>query len=217
MNKEQLRLYLVTDQDAAKGRDLVGVVRQAVAGGVSMVQLREKTAKTRDFIALGQHLMEILRPMHIPLLVNDRVDFALAIGADGVHIGQSDKPYILARQILGADKIIGLSVENMDDLKLANALDVDYIGVSPVFSTPTKTDTRQPFGLDGLREAVKRSTHPVVGIGGMNKQTVASVMRCGADGIAVVSAIVGAENPMLASRELVEIISNTEKLKMNRK
>lgn len=208
MNKEQLRLYLVTDRDAAKGRDMVGIVRQAVAGGVSMVQLREKNANTRDFIALGQQLMEVLQPLQIPLLVNDRVDVALAIGADGVHIGQSDMPFGIARQILGPDKIIGLSVENMDDLRIANDLDVDYIGVSPVFSTPTKTDTHKPFGLDGLRKAVELSTHPLVGIGGMNRQTAASVMRCGADGIAVVSAIVGAEEPMLASRELISIISN---------
>lgn len=209
MNREQLRLYLVTDRDAARGRDMVGIVRRAVEGGVTMVQLREKTADTRDFVALGQQLMEMLQPLHVPLLVNDRVDVALAIGADGVHIGQRDMPYAIARQMLGKDRIIGLSVESMEDLQAANALDVDYIGVSPVFSTPTKTDTKKPFGLDGLRRAVELSRHPVVGIGGMNVQTAAPVMRCGADGIAVVSAIVGAEDPMCASRELMSIISNT--------
>lgn len=209
MNKKQLRLYLVTDRDAAKGRDMVGMVRQAVAGGVSMVQLREKTACTRDFVELGQRLAEVLRPLGVPLLVNDRIDVALAIGADGVHIGQSDMPYDMARQILGPDKIIGLSVESLDDVRSANALDVDYVGVSPVFSTPTKTDTRRPFGLDGLRQAVALSVHPTVAIGGMNSQTADSVMRCGTDGIAVVSAIVGAEDPMLASCELLSIVSNT--------
>ena len=208
MNREQLRLYLVTDRDAAKGRDMVGVVRQAVKGGVTMVQLREKAACTRDFVELGQRLTEVLRPLGVPLLVNDRIDVALAIGADGVHIGQSDMPYKMARQILGSGKIIGLSVESLDDVRSANALDVDYVGVSPVFSTPTKTDTKRPFGLDGLRKAVELSVHPVVGIGGMNVQTAAPVMCCGADGIAVVSAIIGAENPERASRELLQQISD---------
>lgn len=204
-----LRLYLVTDRGLAGGREISQIVREAVAGGVTMVQLREKECSTRDFIGLGRELKAMLSACGVPLIINDRVDVALACGADGVHIGQSDMPYDAARRILGPDRIIGLSVESMDDVIAANSLDVDYIGVSPVFSTPTKTDTATPFGLDGLREAVRLSHHPVVGIGGMNLSTAADVMSCGADGIAVVSAIVAADSPGNAAGELSEVVNAT--------
>lgn len=205
--KESLRLYLVTDRGLAGGRDIVDIVREAVAGGVTMVQLREKDCSTQEFVALGRELKTLLSSYDVPLIINDRVDVALACNADGVHIGQSDMPYETARRLLGPDKIIGLSVENMDEVIEANRLDVDYIGVSPVFATPTKTDTAIPFGLDGLREAVRLSRHPVVGIGGMNASTAADVMSCGADGIAVVSAIVAADSPGDAARELLDAVN----------
>lgn len=167
-----------------------------------MVQLREKEASTRDFVELARALKDVLRDKQVPLLINDRIDVALAVDADGVHIGQSDMPYDVARKMLGPNKMIGLSVENHQQVVDANGLDCDYIGVSPVFATPTKTDTATPFGLDGLREAVRTSIHPSVAIGGMNLQTAASVMTCGTDGIAVVSAIMGADNPEQAARKL---------------
>jgi thiamine-phosphate pyrophosphorylase len=132
MTKDSLKLYLVTDRDLSLGRSLEEVVREAVAGGVTMVQLREKDAPTGEFVELGRRLMSILNPLGIPLIINDRVDVALAVDADGVHIGQSDMAYADARRLLGPDKIIGLSVENMDNLLKANELDVDYIGISPV-------------------------------------------------------------------------------------
>lgn len=204
---EELLLYLVTDRPLCLGKDLKQTVLQAVEGGVTIVQLREKDIDTKDFVDLAVKLKAALSPHGIKLIINDRVDVALASDADGVHIGQSDMPYGLARKILGDDKIIGLSVETMDDLKIANEMDVDYVGISPVYSTPTKTDTAAPFGLDGLREAVKRSKHPTVAIGGMNKNTAADVMATGCDGIAVVSAIVSAEDPKSAAAELLNIIS----------
>lgn len=203
MDREQLRLYLVTDRGLALGRSLEDVVAQAVAGGVTMVQLREKDIDTRDFVAEAVRLKALLGPLGVPLIINDRVDVALASDADGVHIGQSDMPYGIARKLLGPDKIIGLSVENMSQVIEANALDVDYIGISPVFATPTKTDTAQPFGLDGLAEAVRLSEHPTVAIGGMNAATAAEVMACGTDGIALVSAIMGAEDPRAAAVQLL--------------
>ena len=206
MKKEDLRLYLVTDRTMAKERPIEIIVKQAVEGGVTMVQLREKLIGTRDFIALALKLKEVLKPYGVPLIINDRVDVALAADADGVHIGQSDMPYAFARRILGPDKIIGLSVENFEQIEEANRLDVDYIGVSPVFSTPTKTDTARPFGLEGLRKAVRMSVHPTVAIGGMNERTAADVMTCGADGIAVVSAIVCAYDPEESSKNLLQII-----------
>lgn len=202
-----MKLYLVTDRKIAGDRKMEDIVKEAAEGGVTMVQLREKDICTRDFIDLAIRLKAVLKPFGIPLLINDRVDVALASGADGVHIGQSDMPYRMARTLLGRDSIIGLSVENMEQVMAAESLDVDYLGVSPVFATPTKTDTAEPFGLDGLRKAAAVSSHPLVGIGGMNARTAAGVMDAGADGIAVVSAIVGAESPERASEELLRIIN----------
>lgn len=206
MRREDLRLYLVTDRPLSLGRDIDWIVEEAVKGGATMVQLREKDCSTREFIELAAKLKETLKPLGVPLLINDRIDVALAIDADGVHIGQSDMPYETARKLLGPEKIIGLSVENMDDIRVANGLDVDYVGISPVYSTHTKTDTAAPFGLDGLREAVKLSVHPTVAIGGMNMKTAKDVMACGTDGIAVVSAIVSADSPCEAARNLLEVM-----------
>ncbi len=202
MKAEQLRLYLVTDRGLSLERDLEWIVSQAVKGGTTMVQLREKDIDTREFIALGERLLKLLRPAGVPLIINDRVDVALAVDADGVHIGQSDMPYEIARRLLGPSKIIGLSVENLDELREANSLDVDYIAVSPVYSTATKTDTAPPFGLEGLRSAVAISRHPSVAIGGMNASTAPDVLATGVDGIAVVSAICSASDPKLAAEEL---------------
>ena len=211
--KEALKLYLVTDRSLSLGRTLQEVVTEAVAGGVTMVQLREKEASTGEMIVLAKQLQEILKPLNIPLIINDRVDVALAVDADGVHIGQSDMPYNIARELLGPDKIIGLSVESLDDIRAANRIDVDYIGISPVFATPTKLDTSKPFGINGLKEAVRLSTHPTVAIGGMNRATIKDVMLTGCDGVAVVSAISSAESPKKASEELKSIVnSNSQTL-----
>ena len=202
-----LKLYLVTDRGLCpEGRSLVQTVKDAVEGGVTMVQLREKDIDTRTFIEEALELKALLGPLGVPLIINDRVDVALASDADGVHIGQSDMPYAIARRLLGPDRIIGLSVENMDQVAQADALDVDYIGVSPVFATPTKTDTARPFGLDGLREAVRITKHPTVAIGGINALTAADVMAAGTDGIAVVSAIIAAPDPRAAAEELKNIV-----------
>ena len=201
-----LSLYLVTDRPLSGGRDMAWIVREAAAGGVSMVQLREKECSTAEFIALARQLKTTLLPLGIPLIINDRVDVALAVDADGVHIGQSDMPYETARQLLGPDKIIGLSVETMEEVIAANALDVDYIGISPVYATPTKTDTLAPFGLEGIEEVMRLSRHRCVAIGGMNRDTIGEVIARGVEGVAVVSAIVAADSPREASEELAAII-----------
>ena len=199
MRREDLALYLVTDRGLSMGRDLETVVLQAVEGGVTLVQLREKDIDTREFIALGLRLKAALAGSGVP---------ALAVDADGVHIGQSDMPYEIARRLLGPDKIIGLSVETMDEVLQANGLDVDYVAVSPVFATKTKTDTLTPFGYEGLEQACRLTRHPICGIGGMNTDTVGRAIACGADGVAVVSAIVSAPDPRLASKKLKSIIDN---------
>lgn len=208
MRREDLALYLVTDRGLSLGRDLETVVLEAVKGGVTLVQLREKDIDTREFIALGLRLKAALAGSGVPLLINDRVDVALAVDADGVHIGQSDMPYDIARRLLGPDKIIGLSVETIEEVVQANGLDVDYIAVSPVFATHTKTDTLPPFGYEGLERACRLTRHPVCGIGGMNEDTAGRAIACGADGVAVVSAIVSAPDPRLASNRLKTIIDN---------
>ncbi len=208
-----LSLYLVTDRPLSLGRDIAWIAEEAAKGGVTMVQLREKDINTRAFIALAHQLKAVLSPLNIPLIINDRVDVALASDADGVHIGQSDMDYETARRLVGPDKIIGLSVENMQQLEEANALDVDYIGISPVFSTATKTDTAQPFGLEGLKKAVALSKHLAVAIGGINMSNTPDIIKAGADGIAVVSAICSANNPQKAAQELKEVIEQSRELK----
>jgi thiamine-phosphate pyrophosphorylase len=201
-----LSLYLVTDRSLSLNRELEWIVQEAVEGGVTMVQLREKDCTTRDFLATAIRLKRILTLYSVPLIVNDRVDIAMASNADGLHIGQSDMPYYIARKLMGENRIIGLSVENMEQVKLANSLDVDYIGISPVFGTPTKTDTAQPFGLDGLRQAVAVSCHPTIAIGGINLGNANQVIQTGTNGIAVVSAICSAEHPKQAAIELKKLL-----------
>ena len=206
MKPLDLRLYLVADGTAANRHRIPEMVERAVAGGVTLVQLREKTADTRTFLQIAFKLKEILADWGVPLIVNDRVDIAWAVDADGVHIGQRDMPYKVAKRLLGADKIIGLSVENMRQVEAANRLDVDYIGVSPVFLTPTKPDAKNAFGIEGLKKAVEVTRHKAVAIGGIQVENASEIMQTGVDGISVVSAIVKAENPRSAAEALVERI-----------
>lgn len=197
-----LSLYLVTDRSLSLGRKLEWMVEEAVKGGVTVVQLREKDCTTREFIELACALKQKLCSYNVPLLINDRVDVALAADADGVHIGQSDMPYAMARKLLGSEKIIGLSVENLEQVYEANKLDVDYIGISPVFSTNTKTDTATPFGIEGIKQVMAVSKHPAVAIGGINSENATAIMQAGANGIAVVSAICSANDPYQAALQL---------------
>ena len=195
-------VYLVTDQASCLHHSLETIVSNSARAGVCLVQLREKTINTRSFLNKALAIKAILAPFSVPLIINDRVDIALATGAHGVHIGQSDMPYKTARRLLGPDAIIGLSVETWEDVTTAQDLSVDYIGVSPVFSTPTKTDTKEPWGIAGLKRIKAYSRHPLVAIGGINLSNTARVIRAGADSIAVVSAICSAEDPFEATRRL---------------
>ena len=153
-------VYLVTDRTLIAGKFLEDTILQAVKGGVSVVQLREKKISTRCFIKEAQRIKTLLAPYKVPLIINDRVDVALAVEADGVHIGQEDMPYPLTRKLLGKKAIIGLSVEAMEQVLEAEAYDVDYLGVSAIFATLTKTDTKHIWGIEGLREIRKISRHP---------------------------------------------------------
>ncbi len=193
-------IFLVTGD--CPHNDIEAVVAQAAEAGVCCVQLREKTADTRTFLNRAIRLKALLSHLGIPLIINDRVDIALASGADGVHIGQSDMPYEKARQLMGKDAIIGLSVETWEDVETAQDLNLTYIGVSPVFATPTKTDTKAPWGLDGLARIREYSRHALVAIGGLNSVNVPDVVQAGANAVAVVSAICGAEDPFGATLAL---------------
>lgn len=205
-----LSLYLVTDQSLSLDRTLKSVVEAAVRGGVSMVQLREKNASTKEFYELAMRMKVCLKPYNVPLIINDRLDIALACDAEGLHIGQSDMPYEIARKLLGKNKIIGLSVENVQDAKEANNLDVDYIGISPVFDTQTKIDTSKALGLEGIKEISCICRHPSVGIGGININNAANIISAGANGISVVSAIMSAQDPMESARQLRNIVDRTK-------
>lgn len=195
-------LYLVTDRELCRGRPLTEIVRQAVEGGVAYVQLREKGLSFRDFVDEAREIKKLLETYHVPLIINDRVEVALACGAAGVHLGQSDMPYSEARKIMGDKAIIGLSVETWSDVEEAQRFDVTYIAVSPVFATPTKTDTKKPWGLQGLKKIKKFSRHPLVAIGGVNEKNISAVVEAGADCVAVVSAICAADDPVSAARRL---------------
>lgn len=200
-------VYLVTDPKYARERSMESLVVEAARAGVCCVQLREKNSSIRDFVELAICVKAALASYRVPLIINDRIDVALAAGADGVHIGQSDMPYQLARKLMGPKAIIGLSVETWDDVLAAQELDVDYLGISPVYATPTKTDTKDPWGLAGVRRIRDYSRHHLVAIGGINPQNAAEVIRAGAHCVAVVSAICGAPDPFAATAALKQTIS----------
>lgn len=204
-----LELYLVTDEAACLGRDFFWVVEEAVKGGVSMVQLREKSLSTRAFIDRAKRLKSLLQTYNVPLIINDRVDVALAVDADGVHIGQSDMPFQTAHRLLGEGKIIGLSAEKRPDLLEAEHWNLSYVAVSPLFATPTKTDTDKPWGLEGLQWARQQSRHPLVVIGGLHTGNARDAVMNGANGIAVVSAICSAPSPREAAKELKTIAQDS--------
>jgi thiamine-phosphate pyrophosphorylase len=199
-------LYLVTDRGLSRGRPTLEIIKAAVNGGATVVQLREKDCSTREFIEQALAIKEFLKDHGVPLIINDRVDVAQAVKADGVHLGQTDMPLEVAKKIVGDSMIIGISAESLQDAIEAEKGGADYLGVSPIYATPTKTDTAPPLGLEGLREIRRAVSLPLVGIGGLNPGNAAEVIRSGADGVAVVSAIVAADDPQTAADELKHII-----------
>lgn len=200
MSRSRYRLCLVTDRAMAGGRSLTQIVAAAVRGGVSMVQLREKDAPTRAFVEQARALKALLAPLGAPLLINDRVDVALACGADGVHVGQSDMPVETARALLPKGALIGLSITGADDLARADADAADYLGVGPIFAQTTKADATAPLGIDGFRALRTMSRKPMMIIGGIGPDTCAPLLAAGADGLAVVSAIMAAADVEAAAR-----------------
>ncbi len=206
MKRFDLSLYLVLDPDLCAGIGMVETARLAVVGGATIVQLRDKHGGTARMVETGLALKDVLRGTGALLVINDDVEAALAIGADGLHIGQDDMGPAAARAKIGPNMILGLSVETE---ALAAAIDpaiVDYAGIGPVFATPTKSDHKRPIGFDGLANLVKVAPVPTVAIGGLKSEHVASVFAAGADGLAVVSAVCGTPDPMAATLRIAEEI-----------
>lgn len=219
--RQALGVYLVTDRPLYGARDLLEVVRGAVAGGTTMVQLREKACGTREFVELARAVVDVTRPAGVPLLINDRVDVAIAAGVDGVHVGQSDMAVADVRTLLdatlGAHCIVGLSVQTYAETVAACApgARIDYIGLGPVHSTATKPDAPEGLGLAEFSRCARyarQADMPVVAIGGLGVSNAAEAIAAGADGVAVVSAIVAAHDPKGAAQELAGTVATARTL-----
>ncbi len=200
-------LYLVTDRPSCAGRDLLEVVRQAVQGGVTLVQLREKDLPARELVHLAREMKELLHRFAVPLIINDRVDVALASGADGIHVGQEDLHPLDVRKLAGPDLILGYTAHTPELAREAESLPVDYLGAGPVFGTRTKKDPKPTLGLDGLRRIRQAFSRTLVGIGSINTENAAQVIRSGADGVAVVSAICSAPSPLETAAQMRQSIA----------
>ncbi len=200
-----LRLCLVTDRLLAGARPLAEIVAAAARGGATMVQLREKEATTRAFLEEARALKALLRPLGVKFLVNDRLDVAIAVDADGLHVGQDDMPVGEARRLLGPDKIIGLSITDPSQALRSDAAAADYLGVGPIYTQQTKSDASRPLGVEGFRQARRLTGSPMVAIGGLTPENAAPLVAAGADGVAVVSAIVAATDPEAAARRFARL------------
>lgn len=197
-----LSLYLVAGPSDCANGDLVATVREAVAGGVTIVQLRDKTAADEEFVTLGRKLKAVLDGTGVPLVINDRVHLVEAIGAQGVHVGVKDMPAREVRWMVGDDILIGTSINPADPATLPDPAYVDHVGIGPVFATSTKPDHDAPIGFDGLARLVAQAKVPAVAIGGIKHGHAAHALNAGAQGLCVVSAICGAADPRDAARRL---------------
>ena len=206
MKKEDIdySVYLVTDRRNKTDEEFLNIIEEAIKGGTTIVQLREKTASTKEFYDLALKVKEITSRYDVPLLINDRIDIALAVDSEGVHIGQDDMPAGIAREIIGEDKILGVSASTVDEAKKAQIDGADYIGSGAVFPTSSKDDA-DSVSKEELKEIVDSVDIPVVAIGGINLDNASLLKDTGIAGFSVISAIMYAEDPKLASSQLKEI------------
>jgi thiamine-phosphate pyrophosphorylase len=202
-----LSVYLITDRTLCGARGVLDTVREAIAGGVSIVQLRDPEAKTRALVEEARALVTLLRPAKIPFIVNDRVDVALAADADGVHVGQKDMTVADARRLIGRRRILGLSITSEADLDKVDLDGVDYLGVGPIYASATKPDAAPPIAIGGLRAVAERTGLPIVAIGGLHAGNAEEAIAAGAHGIAVVSAICAAPDALVAAAELAKVVA----------
>jgi thiamine-phosphate pyrophosphorylase len=203
-------LYVITAEIAHMGRSHIDIARAAISGGAQAIQLREKSASD-DIFRIAQEMRELTRQAGVKFIVNDRVDVALAAEADGVHIGQQDMGILEARRMLGSNKIVGISATCVDEAVKAEVQGADYVGVGPIFPTPSKSDAVEPIGCGVLEDIRKRVRIPLVAIGGINAENVEKVLLAGADSIAVISAVSLAEDMVSAARELAQRIAGFAK------
>lgn len=204
------RLHVLTDRKTSRGRSHLQVAEAAIAGGADVLQLRDKEASSGLLYREALELRKLTRDAGIPFIVNDRLDIALAVDADGVHVGQSDLPASVVRRILGPGKILGVSVATVEEAVRAERDGADYLGVGPVFEARgTKPDTGEPMGLDVIARIRPHCRLPIVAIGGINAENVRKVREAGADGAAVISAIVSTDDIPQATRRLKRILEGT--------
>ncbi|MHB9292807.1 thiamine-phosphate pyrophosphorylase [Hollandina sp. SP2] len=204
---QDLLLYLCTDQVQSLGRPITEAVEAAIAGGVTMVQFREKEVSTKEFHRIALEVQAVTRRHHVPLVINDRLAIALAVGAEGLHIGQSDLPLTVARRLAGTALFIGVSVSTMEEARRAQDQGADYLGVGAVYPTGSKVDAGEAIGLNRLEEICAAVNIPVVGIGGINAANAAEVMKTGVAGIAVISGILSQPHIQDAARDLRMIVN----------
>lgn len=200
-------VYLVTDNGLRGERPLEEVVRASIRGGAGVVQYRDKHSSTRMLVTTAALLRDICRQAGACFLLNDRIDVALAVDADGVHLGQDDMPLRSARKLLGPERCIGITVHNLEELKQAEADGADYLSAAPVFATTTKPDHQQPLGFEGVKQLALAARKPLVAIGGIDHTNAAGVIGSGANGVCVVSAVMAAVDPEQATRALRAIVA----------
>jgi thiamine-phosphate pyrophosphorylase len=211
MRKFNYKLYLVTNTEACCGRDFFEVVEAAIKGGVDIVQIREKDLDEKDFLDKTLRLKELLYKYNVPLIVNDSLAVAMRSNASGLHVGNSDAPPTTVKDQWPDCSILGYSVEHLDQLKSDNAAVSNYIALSPIFATKTKTDTIVEWGLEGIRLVRSLTNKPLVAIGNVNATNAASIIAAGADCLAVVSAICSAQDPEWAAADIRNEIEKVNK------
>lgn len=204
LNKKALQLYLVTDSSWTKEKTLMEQVKESLEAGVSFLQLREKNLEYDPFLALAKEMKGLARSFQVPFVINDHVKIALESDADGIHIGQKDMPIEEARKLIGKDKLLGVSVGNVEEALLAEKLGADYLGVGAMFSTDTKKDAKN-VPIETLKNICEAVSIPVVAIGGINKENILNLKDSGADGVAVISAILAKKDIKGATKELKSI------------
>jgi thiamine-phosphate pyrophosphorylase len=207
MKKLPSGLYLITDQYIVKGLSHIQIAEKALLGGLKFIQYREKQLSKRESYKIALQLREITRKYNAVLIINDDIDIALAVDADGVHLGQEDLPVQTARKMLGENKIIGLSTHSLKQAEEAQGSGADYIAIGPIFRSTTK-DVREPLGADIIKEIRKISRLPVIAIGGINENNIEDIMKTGADGAAVISAIIAKEDITGAVREFIRRVGD---------
>lgn len=206
MTSVDFDLYVVSDRSQTNGRELTWVLEQALDGGVKAIQLREKDLSGRDLFNLAEAVRKLTGRYGAKLLINERIDVALAVDADGVHLGKASIPIATARQLVGPERLIGASVHALAEAQQAEQAGADFVVFGPVYFTPSKAAYGAPQGLAPLRQVVEKTSRPVYAIGGVKRENIEEVMAAGARGIALISAIVSAREPQQAAREILETL-----------